>query len=184
MPGSTVNRGYPYPLPGDPTNPPGDIEALARAVDDDVAANLVPATAGRIIGHIRAGQTQNIVKNTETQLRFHIEYQDTDDMADTVASPTAMTVNTSGLYSFWGMLAVPTNATWTTVILRFRVNGTEIYSASQNFQSASQTFFNWSISTIFPCVVGDVLTMTFVHNSASDMVLGTTREFFATRMAT
>lgn len=38
MPATTPNRAYPYPVAGDPTNPPGDIEALARAVDADVTA--------------------------------------------------------------------------------------------------------------------------------------------------
>lgn len=38
MPGFTPNRNYPYPLPTDPTNVPGDIEALAEAWNDDLTA--------------------------------------------------------------------------------------------------------------------------------------------------
>lgn len=43
MPSTTVPRGYPYPLGNDPINVAGDIQALAEAIDDDVAtiASLV-----------------------------------------------------------------------------------------------------------------------------------------------
>jgi len=38
MPSTTVPRGYPYPLGNDPINVAGDIQALAEAIDDDVAS--------------------------------------------------------------------------------------------------------------------------------------------------
>ena len=38
MPATTPNRLYPYPLPGDPTDVPGDLQRLAEAIDDDVCA--------------------------------------------------------------------------------------------------------------------------------------------------
>lgn len=36
MPAFTVNRGYPYPVPTDPTDVAGDIQDLAEAVDADL----------------------------------------------------------------------------------------------------------------------------------------------------
>jgi hypothetical protein len=36
MPGATINRGYPYPLPADSINVPRDVQALAEALDVDV----------------------------------------------------------------------------------------------------------------------------------------------------
>lgn len=36
MPSTTVNRGYPYPVPADTTDIPGDIQRLAEAVDSDL----------------------------------------------------------------------------------------------------------------------------------------------------
>lgn len=36
MPATTPNRAYPYPLLGDPTDVPGDLQRLAEAIDDDV----------------------------------------------------------------------------------------------------------------------------------------------------
>lgn len=38
MPGTTPNRGYNYPVPGDATNTAADIERLATQVDSDVEA--------------------------------------------------------------------------------------------------------------------------------------------------
>lgn len=38
MPAFTVNRGYPYPVPTDPTDVAGDIQALAEAIDTDLQA--------------------------------------------------------------------------------------------------------------------------------------------------
>jgi hypothetical protein len=38
MPGFTVNRGYPYSVPTDPTDVAGDIQALAEAIDTDLQA--------------------------------------------------------------------------------------------------------------------------------------------------
>jgi hypothetical protein len=38
MPANTVNRGYPYSLPGDPADVPAALQALAEAIDADVCA--------------------------------------------------------------------------------------------------------------------------------------------------
>lgn len=38
MPANTVNRGYPYSIPGDPADVAGALQALADAVDSDVTA--------------------------------------------------------------------------------------------------------------------------------------------------
>ena len=44
MPGSTINRAYPYPVPTDPTDVAGDIQDLAEAIDADLQA--LPASVG------------------------------------------------------------------------------------------------------------------------------------------
>ena len=193
MPALTPNRSYPYPLPTDPTNvagspdAPGDIELLAEAMDDDITENLEPvAVAPRILGHMRAGQSQTIVPNTETQLSFQVEYQDTDDMVNVINNPTLMTINTSGIYVVWALMSVPffsEPVAGPNVIMRLRRNGVEQHSATQNFQSSAQTFYNWSIASVVSCTAGDNLTVTFSHNSTASIVLSTTREFYAARMA-
>jgi hypothetical protein len=52
MPSTTVNRSYPYPVPTDPTDVPGDLQRLAEAVDDDVCA-LQNGLTGRPVARFR-----------------------------------------------------------------------------------------------------------------------------------
>jgi len=52
MPATTPNRFYPYPLPGDPTDVPGDLQALAEAIDEDVCA-LQTGLVGRPVARFR-----------------------------------------------------------------------------------------------------------------------------------
>ncbi|HKY45028.1 MAG TPA: hypothetical protein VJM50_18200 [Pyrinomonadaceae bacterium] len=52
MPATTPNRLYPYPLGGDPTDVPGDLQRLAEAIDDDVCA-LQNGLTGRPVARFR-----------------------------------------------------------------------------------------------------------------------------------
>lgn len=52
MPASTPNRFYPYPLPGDPTDVPGDMQRLAEAIDQDVC-DLGNGLLGRPVARFR-----------------------------------------------------------------------------------------------------------------------------------
>lgn len=52
MPLLTPNRSYPYPIPADPTDIPGDMQRLAEAIDDDVCA-LGQGLTGRPVARFR-----------------------------------------------------------------------------------------------------------------------------------
>lgn len=52
MPLNTPNRLYPYPIPADPTDIPGDLQRLAEAIDDDVCA-LQNGLTGRPVARFR-----------------------------------------------------------------------------------------------------------------------------------
>ena len=52
MPASTPNRAYPYSLPTDPTDIPGDMQRLAEAIDADVCA-LQNGLEGRPVARFR-----------------------------------------------------------------------------------------------------------------------------------
>jgi hypothetical protein len=58
MPANTVNRLYPYSVPGDPADVPGALQALAEAIDDDVCA-LTAAVAGRPVSRFRGTGVYN-----------------------------------------------------------------------------------------------------------------------------
>lgn len=80
MPGSTVNRGYPYPLPADPTDIPGDIQDLAEAVDTDlcVLTESIPVRpALRIRGTSSIAASTFAPLNTGEEMPFDIEDFDT-----------------------------------------------------------------------------------------------------------
>jgi len=52
MPLTTPNRLYPYPIPADPTDIPGDMQRLAEAIDADVCA-LQNGLTGRPVARFR-----------------------------------------------------------------------------------------------------------------------------------
>ncbi|MFK3734079.1 hypothetical protein ACI2LJ_27860 [Streptomyces sp. NPDC088090] len=52
MPAFTVNRGYPYPVPTDPTDVAGDIQDLAEAIDADLQA-LQASVGSRPMARVR-----------------------------------------------------------------------------------------------------------------------------------
>lgn len=52
MPLNTPNRSYPYPVPADPTDIPGDMQRLAEAIDADVCA-LQAGVSGRPVARFR-----------------------------------------------------------------------------------------------------------------------------------
>lgn len=56
MPANTPNRLYPYPLPADPTDIPGDMQRLAEAIDDDVC-QLTADVHGRPAARFRGTGT-------------------------------------------------------------------------------------------------------------------------------
>lgn len=76
MPGSTVNRGYPYPLPADPTDIPGDLQDLAEAVDADLCdltASIPVRPALRIRGTNAVVANTFLPLNTGEEMEFDIE---------------------------------------------------------------------------------------------------------------
>lgn len=76
MPGSTANRAYPYSLPADPTDIPGDIQALAEAVDTDLCeltADIPVRPALRIRGTSSIAASTFAPLNTGEEMPFDIE---------------------------------------------------------------------------------------------------------------
>lgn len=57
MPASTVNRLYPYSIPGDPNDVPQALQDLVEAIDDDVCTLL--QTGGRPASRFRGTGTYN-----------------------------------------------------------------------------------------------------------------------------
>lgn len=76
MPGTTVNRGYPYSVPTDPTDIPGDIQRLAEAIDADLCvltASIPLRPALRLRGTQAVVANTSLPLNTGEELAFDIE---------------------------------------------------------------------------------------------------------------
>lgn len=73
MPGTTPNRLYPYPVPADTTDIPGDLQRLAEAVDADLCdltANIPVRPALRIRGTDAIAASTFDPLNTGEELPF------------------------------------------------------------------------------------------------------------------
>lgn len=73
MPATTPNRAYPYPLPADPTDIPGDLQRLAEAIDTDLCdltANIPARPAIRIRGTEAIAASTFDPLNTGEELPF------------------------------------------------------------------------------------------------------------------
>lgn len=183
MPANTPNRGYPYPLPADPVNIPGDLQSLAEDIDDDITANLAPATTvPRAMGIMRSSGSQTIQPNIETSLAFQIQLKDTDNMVNTVQSPTALMINTAGFYMFHVLITAPVT-NWTNLVLRMRLNSTtEVFVTDQEFQSGAQSRFEYTATWMHPMLAGQTMNVTLQHNGVGPVwVLN--RELAGMRMA-
>lgn len=69
MPANTPNRGYPYSIPGDPANVPGALQALAEAVDTDLAA-IQTTIHSRPMFRVTASATQSMNLTDVVTLQF------------------------------------------------------------------------------------------------------------------
>jgi hypothetical protein len=74
MPASTVNRNYPYSIPGDPADVAQALEDLAKAVNDDVE-NLESTVGLRPMARVR-GTTPLTIVNANTVLTLPFELID------------------------------------------------------------------------------------------------------------
>lgn len=192
MPGATPNRSYPYPLPTDTLSPNSAdpygihtaIEDLAQSVDNDVTNVIAPAAPiPRPLGNMRSSGAQTIQPNIETSLNYQIQLKDTDNMVNTVTSPTALMINTSGFYMFWVLVTVPVT-NWTNLVLRMRLNSTtEVFVSDQEFQSGAQTRFEYSAAWMHPMTAGQTMNVSLQHNGVGPLWI-LNRQLFGMRMAT
>jgi hypothetical protein len=115
MPGFTVPREYPYPLPTDVPDTPGAIQDLAEAVDADVVTTLAAAAAVmpaacKVNGGSMNTSTGVAVNQTFTSPAVY----DNRSFFDVIADPAGLTVAETGWY------VVVANVTWTPNTTGFR----------------------------------------------------------------
>lgn len=124
MPGTTPNRGYPYPLPADPFDPAGDIQRLAEAIDLDVLA-LDNTIVQRPIAVVSSRVSQTFPADVITECEFDFLDIDTAGITNLSVQPTRLTPTSAGLWLAWATFADPV-AQATLHDLNLRVNGGDL----------------------------------------------------------
>lgn len=122
----TPNRNYPYAQTTDNADVPQDIEALARAIDLDMAA-VTATVLPRRMARVRNLSTvkQFFPASVQTELTFDFLDVDNAGITDLGNEPTRLTPTSAGLWFFWGALEVP-NALANGDELMIRKNGSEL----------------------------------------------------------
>lgn len=118
MPATTPNRAYPYPVPADTTDIPGDIQRLAEAVDDDLctltasvpirpALQLRGATPVRVFTHPADPFPGAAVDYDIEEFRTPgITYTLSHSISGT-GQKAVLRINEPGAYMVFGSLAIP-----------------------------------------------------------------------------
>ncbi|HEX5705626.1 MAG TPA: hypothetical protein VFX97_20660 [Pyrinomonadaceae bacterium] len=122
----TANRNYPYSQSTDDADVAGDIEALARAIDLDMAA-VMASVLPRRMARVRNLSTvkQFFPASVQTELTFDFVDVDNAGIVDLGSFNTRMTPTSAGLWCVWGAIEVP-NAFANGDEFMIRKNGLEL----------------------------------------------------------
>lgn len=165
MPGFTVPLGFPYPLPGDPTNGPANIQDLAEAIDAAVTATETQLANISDPPIAWVGAAPAAIPNAlGTPLQFTVQFYDNADMVDLVTSNTNIVIRSAGLYMLSGEVGFEPNGT-PGKQLEIVVNGTAIAVSASAPPTA--TNFGWSCnaSVMRVMAVNDIVTFRAGHTS-------------------
>lgn len=177
MPATTPFRGYPYPVPGDPVNVPGDLQALAEAIDDDLEA-VSAMIAARPSAQMRSSQAQSVAPLTLSggtlqlaALRFDSVDFDTGGFTSITTQPTLLTLTVGRVYWVWATVQFPAfdNTTEDESVL-FRITSTDLTQAFVDLEAfQSDTPMLSRVHTIggmyIPTAGDEQLQVNVAHNS-------------------
>lgn len=106
----TTPRGFPYPEYTDPMSPRTQIQALATAVDNDVASLYSRANAGKHqpTCYLNApfSTLQSVAPNANVLATYTTEVVDTDNMANLGTSNTTINITQTGIYLVSGSISI------------------------------------------------------------------------------
>lgn len=112
MPGTTVPLGLPFPLAGDPTDVPGDVQALAEAADALMVSTLASADAATMPPcAVVRGSSQAVLNAATVFLTFSEVVFDNAGYADLAADSARLFLEPATLYVVLGRVAWAPNAT-------------------------------------------------------------------------
>ncbi|RYJ26489.1 hypothetical protein CU044_3782 [Streptomyces sp. L-9-10] len=184
----TTSRGYPYPLYTDPQNPPGDLQALATAVNNDVgvldAARL--AALDEPTCRLTAQSAPiSVPGSTTTTLTWQSAPYDNAGMWNP-ATPTFLTFTVTGIYLLSTRLEVAVSGTATEVGTYTQMVTSGAFGPTPVAQSLrmSQTGpTRPDLSAIYyVAAAGETLSVSFFHDHTTAKSVGA-RNLTATRIS-
>ncbi|WP_326811618.1 hypothetical protein [Streptomyces scopuliridis] len=186
MPQNT-SRGYPYPLYTEPQNPPGDLQALATAVNTDVAVLDAARLAALDEPTVRVGSstTQNVNGSTVTPLTWSAASYDNAGMWSS-GSPTVITFTVTGIYLLSARLEVAVSGTatevgtYTQMVTSGAFGPTPVAQSLRMSQTAPTRPDLYAI--YYVAAVGETLGVSFFHDHTTAKSVGA-RNLTATRIS-
>lgn len=151
MPGTTPNRGYPYPTLGDSfADWPVQIENLARAVDTDME-NLDNSVLRRPAAKVsnRLAEPQTFHADVIAECTFNFTEFDSDNIADLANFPTRLTPTSAGLWLAVGQIVVGTA----------QAGATDLYVAANGVALDRQNFHGSGLTGSKQITVGSMSFM-------------------------
>ncbi|MFJ2675140.1 hypothetical protein [Streptomyces sp. NPDC087525] len=186
MPQNT-SRGYPYPLYTDPQNPPGDLQALATAVNNDVAVLDAARLAALDEPTVRVGSStaQSVNGSTVTPLTWSAASYDNAGMWS-AATPTVITFTVTGIYLLSTRLEVAVSGTatevgtYTQMVTSGAFGPTPVAQSLRMSQTAATRPDLYAI--YYVAAVGETLGVSFFHDHTAAKSVGA-RNLTATRIS-
>lgn len=183
MPANTP-RGYSYPLYGDPTDFPAQMQDFAQDVDTDVAALVAAGMAALNTPSVAISGSANqaIVSGIPAFATFDTEDYDNAAMANLGVNNDRITFTTAGIYLITAMVNFAPNGNATVngrqmAIERGGVNITwEIEQGSQNIDTTLNTTY------LHEAAGGTFMRLEVRHDSGANVNIDS-RTFTATRVA-
>ncbi|MFJ9029825.1 hypothetical protein ACIRQP_15080 [Streptomyces sp. NPDC102274] len=186
MPQNT-SRGYPYPLYTDPQNLLGDIQALATAINDDVAVLDAARLAALDEPTVRVGSStnQSIPGSTVTPLTWSAASYDNTGMWS-ASTPTVITFTVTGIYLLSTRLEVAVSGTATEVGTYTQMVTTGTFGPTPVAQSLRMSQTGPTRPDLYAiyyvAAVGETLGVSFFHDHTTAKTVGA-RNLTATRIS-
>lgn len=187
----TTPRGYPYPEYTDPMSPRTQIQALATAVDADMATLYGRVDAGKHqpTCYLRSpfSTNQALAANTDVTATFTTEVADTDNMANIGTSNTTINITQTGIYLVSGDMtyASPGSPNIGSVGMWLMNNGTGgLGLIARAFSLGSSTVNTGGLTAQMVVLLlgGSTIQMVMRHTS-SVTIQSSSRHLFVTKMA-
>lgn len=168
MPGTTANRGYPYPLGSEQVQIPADIQAAVDAIDDDITS-IAP-----IIRQVqRAGAGPAIANNSSVVITSF------NTTLISVGSPVpaystgAYTVPVAGIWEARLYVRWPAISAAHRTVLALTLNGNAFPDGTDTkwYPSGTAVWTHQQVTGYAQCAAGDLISQNVLQDSGASQTI-------------